>query len=145
MRNRAVARISIVLFLILFVVACKIKEQSELYGTYLADYDVAKEKLTLNKDGSFIQEVTIKATSEVTTAKGFWSYDHKTGYVSFEENFMLVIDGFRKFNPDYAHPKPGGVLEPADKYFGFILIGVNEGILYKKISTEEPNQNAGRP
>jgi len=113
--------------------ACKPKSQTELYGTYVADYDVAKEKLTLNKDGTFVQEVMLKATSKVDIAKGTWIYDPKTGYVSFEEKFMLVLDGFRKLNPDYAHPKPGGVSEPVDKYFGRILLGAAEGILYKKV------------
>jgi len=119
------------LCLICFV-SCKPKNQTELYGTYVADYDVAKEKLTLNKDGTFIQEVTLKKSLKVDLTEGKWSYNPETGYVNFKENFMLVLNGFRKLNPDYAHPKPGGVSEPADSYFGYIVIGVAEGILYKK-------------
>jgi hypothetical protein len=123
----------ILVFLTLSIIACKPKHQSELYGTYIANYDVAKEKLTLDKDGAFKQEVTLKATSKVDASKGTWTYDPKTGYVSFNENFMLVLNGFRKLDPDYAHPKPGGVSQPATKYFGRVSLGSSEGILYKKV------------
>lgn len=123
----------IMIFLALSMFSCKPKSQSELYGSYVADYNVAKEKVTLNKDGTFIQEVALKATAKVDIAKGTWSYDPKSGYVSFEQNFMVVLDGFRKLDPNYAHPKPGGVDYPVDKYLGRILLGAAEGVLYKKI------------
>jgi len=45
---------------------------------------------------------------------------------------MLVLDGFRKFNPEYAHPKSGLVLEPAKKCFGRIVLGDAERVQYKK-------------
>ena len=120
-------------FLVLSMSACKPEIHSELFGTYIADYDIAKEKLTLNENGTFIQEVTFKSTSKVDVARGTWVYSPKTGYVSFEEYFIMVLDGFRKLNPDYAHPMPGGVSLPADKYFGWVFIGAAEGILYKKV------------
>jgi len=137
MQMRASARnevllICMLLLSILSMFSCK-PSQSELYGIYVADYDVGKERLTLDKDGTFKQEVTLKATSEVTVSKGTWTYNPKTGYVSFNENFMLVLNGFRKLNPNYAHPKPGGVSYPVDKYFGRISLGVAEGILYRKV------------
>ena len=135
MQNKVVVRISIIFFLILFVVACKVKDQSELYGTYLADYDVAKEKLTLNKDGTFIQEVILKATLEVNTTKGTWIYDSKSGYVGFRDNFMSVLNGFQKLNPTYFQ-KLGSASLPADKYFSVVMLGSAEGVLYKKKVTE---------
>ena len=132
MKNRIFIKISVILFWVLAVVACKLTNQSELYGTYLADYDVAKEKLTLHKDGTFFQEVTLKSTSRVDTSEGTWTYDPKTGYVRFKENFMPVLNGFRQLNPDY-NKKFSSASLPADKYFGNILVGVAEGVLYKKI------------
>lgn len=125
-------QICTMLILALFMFACKPNNQTELYGTYIADYDIAKEKLILNKDGTYVQEVTFKATSKIDIAKGSWIYDPKSGYVSFEENFMVVLDGFRKLNSDYAQPKVGAVSQPADKYFGQLLLGAAEGIIYNK-------------
>lgn len=132
-KNNLFLSVSIIIFMVLFMVSCKVKSQSDLFGTYVADYNVAKEELTLNKDGTFIQKVKLKAKSKVAIAKGKWTYDTKTGYVIFEENHMAVIDGFRKLNPDYEKPNPGPAFFPADKYFGRILLGSAEGVLYEKI------------
>ena len=130
-RNKALS-IFILLFLILSMSSCK-SPKFELPGAYVADYDVAKEKLTLNRDGIYIQEVTLKSNSKVDVSKGTWTYNPNTQYVSFNENFMLVLNGFGKLNPDYAHPKPGGVSQPTTLYFGRMRIGSSEGIVYKKI------------
>ncbi|HAF15737.1 MAG TPA: hypothetical protein DHU55_06000 [Blastocatellia bacterium] len=111
----------------------KVKSAGELYGTYVADYKVAREKVILNPDGTFTQEVTIKATSKVDVAKGRWSYDSKSGYVTFDGGFMVVLDGFHQFDPDYRKPKPGVVSEPAGKVLGHLSFGVAEGIIYKKL------------
>lgn len=133
MRNRAFSRALISLFLTLFIVACKVNDQSELFGTYLADYDVAKEELTLNKDGTFVQTVTLIATSKIDQHKGTWTYKAESGYVTFHGGLIDVFDGFRKFNPDYAHPtKSGLAVQPVLKFLGSVSIGSDEGILYKK-------------
>jgi hypothetical protein len=63
---------------------------------------LAREKLILNRDGTFRQEATIKATSKVDVAKGTWRYDSKSGYVRFDGGFMSVLDGFRQFDPSIA-------------------------------------------
>lgn len=105
---------------------------SDLYGGYEADYTIAKEKLTLNKDGTFTQEVTLKATGKVDVTKGTWTYDSKRGYLTFNENLMVVLDGFGQLDPNYAKPKAGLVVEPVNKYLGRISIGSSEGIVYKK-------------
>lgn len=110
-----------------------VKDQSGLSGTYLADYEFAKEKLTINDDGTFIQEVTLKASSKVDVAKGTWSYNPKRGYFRFDHNFMFVLDGARRLKPDYAKPRDSGVvLLPARRWFFRISLGSCEGILYKK-------------
>jgi hypothetical protein len=123
--------ICMMLFLTLSLIACKPKNQSELYGTYVADYNLAKEKLTFNKDGTFIQEVTLKATSKVDVTEGTWTYDTKTGYVRFHENFMPVLNGFKELNPDYNQNLTSASL-PAVKYLGCIRVEFAEGIYYKK-------------
>jgi len=130
-RNRALP-ILVLLFLISSIPSCK-APKFELPGTYVADYDVAKEKLTLNKDGTYIQEVTLKANSKVDVSRGRWSYDKETQYVTFYDNFMFVINGFQKLNPDYAHRKRGIVTVPAGLYFGRMRIGSSERVSYKKI------------
>jgi hypothetical protein len=127
----------IFLKLLLAISGCSLSiEPPEIYGTYVADYDFAKEKLTLSRDGTFIQEITVKVTSKVDVARGTWTYDPKTGYGTFHENFMIVMDGFKRPQPDYTHPRPGLVVQPVEKFFGRIRIGSDEGILYKKIDVK---------
>ncbi len=88
-------------------VDCAPPTQSELYGTYIADYGLAEEKLVLYKDGTFYQEVMPKSNSKTDKATGTWLYrprvkgDPSSGYISFRENFMFVLDGFgEKLNPE---------------------------------------------
>lgn len=125
--------------LTLSFVDCAPPTQSELYGTYIADYGLAKEKLVLYKDGTFYQEVMLKSTSKIDKATGTWLYrprvkgDPSSGYISFRENFMYVLDNFgEKLNPDYAHPKSGQVVLPVERFFR-ITIGSSEARVYKKI------------
>lgn len=118
--------------LILCFTACsKIKDKPELFGSYVADYNIAKEKLTLSKDGTFVQEVVLKATSKRDTTNGKWGFDRKMGYVSLQ-NYMAVLNGFRQLNPDYSRKLTSAYL-PAETLFDSITIGSDEGVLYKKI------------
>ena len=111
-----------------------VRNQSKLYGTYLADYEFATEKVTINKDGTFVQEVTLKATSKVDTAKGTWKYYPEDGDFTFDHNFMSVMDGFKQLKPDYDRPRDKGrVMMPAYRMFFRIYMGSCEGVLYKKI------------
>ncbi|MBW8042301.1 MAG: hypothetical protein FVQ85_20195 [Planctomycetes bacterium] len=118
-----------------FTPSCRIvKDQSRLSGTYVADYEFAKEKLTIKSDGTFIQEVTLKASSKVDIAKGTWTYKPRNGYFRFDHNFMSVLDGAQRLKPDYAQPRDSGVvLKPAERWFFRISLGSHEGVLYKKI------------
>ncbi len=119
---------------------CAPPTQSELYGTYIADYGLAKEKVVLYKDGTFYQEVMLKSNSKIDKATGTWSYrpykkgEPASGYITFHENFMYVLDNFgEKLNPDYAHPKPGWAVGlPVERFFR-ITIGSSEHVLYRKI------------
>jgi hypothetical protein len=110
----------------------RIKSTDDIYGTYLADYAVASEKLTLNKDGTFSQELTIKATGNHDTANGKWYYESSSGYVVFDNQLLVPIDGFRKYNPNYKKPKDGTGVYPVDRYLWNIYVGSSEGVQYKK-------------
>ena len=118
----------------LFFGCGKPSSAADLYGNFVADYKVASEKLVLNRDGTFAQEVTIKGTGKVNIATGAWSYDPKKGYIRFDETFMSVLNGFREFDSNYARPKVGKVVTKVGKVLGQITIGTAEGgIIYKKL------------
>ena len=100
------------------------RETSALFGTYTADNTFATEVLTLKQDGTYTQRVLLKRTGQVTVARGHWTYDTRTGYVTFDHHMMLVTNGFQRFNPDYAKTGTEGLVSlPADRFFGRIRIG----------------------
>ena len=100
------------------------RQNSELFGTYTADNKFASETLNLNPDGTYTQRVILKGTGQVSVARGQWTYDAGTAYVTFDRHMMLVTDGFQRFNPNYAKARAEGLVSlPADRLFGQIRIG----------------------
>jgi hypothetical protein len=106
------------------LIGCKPKNESELCGTYIADYKIAREKIILYEDKTYLQEVIIKATSRVDTAKGKWSYNSNSGYVILDKNYMIVLDESGKLDPKYFRTKQGSSFLLVDKYFCWIILGV---------------------
>lgn len=119
--------------IIVFIVSCKPKDDSELIGAYIADYDIAKEKLILLKNGTFIQEVIIKSSKKIDFAKGKWTYNKRDGYITFDDSLLIIIDAFGEIIPNYDKREPGLVILPTAKFLFWIFIGNAEGVLYKKI------------
>ena len=127
-------RMCTILSLLFLLTSCRGQVSlDDLYGTYVADYEVANEQLTINEDGTFLQKVTLKSSQKVDIAKGIWRYDLKEGYLRLDNNFMVVVDGLMEFKPDYLQPQKAIIFKPVGKFFGNIRIGTLEGVLYKKI------------
>src|SRR2546422_446460 len=68
--------------------------QSDLVGTYVANYAVANEKLTLLPDGKFTQQVTFKSNSARLMTNGLWTFYAADKRIAFEKVFLNVLDGF---------------------------------------------------
>ena len=80
--------------------ACSGRVPSEkVYGTYVASYPLGNSTLTLNRDGSFIQQVTIK-DQPPATAQGSWTFDPIHSTVTLH-GAMAVVDGFGDLNSDW--------------------------------------------
>jgi len=126
-------RLGCLLLLATMVSGCKRIEVSELYGTYVAKHTFGVQKLSLNPNGEYIQEVSIEGASEVVTNRGKWRYNSTNQYVTLE-NALVVTDGFGKLNKDYRVPFSGSVVTPAGRLspWSRITIGSCEGTLYVK-------------
>jgi hypothetical protein len=134
-----------------------VKSVSKLYGSYIATYEFAQVKLTINKDETYTQEVTlipsskvyrtgltinkngtstqgttVISSSRVDTAKGTWSYDPEDDYFIFDHNFMSIVDGFGDFKPNYAQPHTGLSELCAYRWFFHIYLDGGETTKYKK-------------
>jgi hypothetical protein len=103
--------------------------QSELRGSYEADYPFAKEDVTLVQDGRFIQKVTIKSTSQVLFTNGTWTFDGGGQRITFHDSFFSVLDGFGK---PRAQAEAGTASLPVVRWRGRAQIGDDPSIEYKK-------------
>ncbi len=125
-------RMTTVVAIVCLAASCAVRSESELHGAYVADYAVASEKLALNRDGTFVQTVTLKSKSAVLVARGAWHYDAQSGYVTFDANFLHVVDQFGKWDPDYERRLRGLTVYPVARYCWVVSIGSEEGVFYKK-------------
>ena len=103
--------------------------QSDLVGTYVADYTAAKEKLTLRSDGEFTQQVTLKSSSKMLEINGTWTFNAADKRITFHDRFFSILDGFGKVR---KQPEPGTTMLPVVRPFGTVQIGDDPTIKYKK-------------
>ena len=78
----------------------------KVYGTYVASYPFGTETLTLNRDGTFVQQVHMKNEHPVTV-RGSWSFDPKEKSRVDLYGLMFVVDGFSELRSDWRTVKPG--------------------------------------
>ncbi|GEM_PF-1920545 len=117
---------------------CKATDVAAVYGTYVADYPVASETLTLRPDGAFTQTVTMRAGGKHVVSNGRWRFDAPTGFVIFASGYIEVLDALGRARPDFAEPLSGVVDMPVVTCLGRLYIGTAQFVLYHK---REP-QNA---
>ena len=102
-----VARCLFALFMSLTLIACSATVPSEkVYGTYVASYPFGTETLTLNRDGTFVQQVHMKNEQPVT-ARGSWTFYPKAKSRVDLDGFMAVLDEFDHLRSDWQKVAPG--------------------------------------
>ena len=114
------------------VAGCSIRvPESELPGVYVAEYENGREKLTLEKDGKYSQEVTLKGNDKPVTNSGVWKYqllgNDVTARVALD-NCLGVNDGFGKIRPDFATNRGGCSFGVERRWFivGRLRLGPDE-------------------
>ena len=94
---------------------------AELFGTYVADHKLVHDEFTLRPDGSFVQTVTVRATSQVVSSQGTWTYDPGNHYVTFRNGFLVSLrPPSYGVDLDYAHQWPV-VVYPVRYWFGRLV------------------------
>jgi hypothetical protein len=118
------------------------RTEAELYGTYALDCGLLKEELVLYPDGTYVQTVTIKATSEVFSARGTWEYCTERsepwsplfGRVNFDD-FLCLLERPDKLRQNNSHKTQGGASYGVVYWFGRLTIGgVDDWPERKKVS-----------
>jgi hypothetical protein len=112
-------------------------EQSELYGTYTAEYIVGNEKLVIHEDGTYTQEVVFHddtSTAETVTVTGEWEYNaSESRNLVMRGKHIVIFDGFGDLETNYKIPKEGVVSLGVQKTFGRVKIIRYENAHYKKV------------
>jgi hypothetical protein len=109
-------------FLFGLLVPSSPRSDSELYGDYVLDCDLVHEHLSLRPDGSYVQTVTIKATSQIAVSEGRWTYDKCDRHVHFVSHFLLSLSSPFDVNPSYASPSQGLVAYTATRWMGRVTL-----------------------
>lgn len=142
MRNPAV-KCALGLSLFSMLAGCgKSLNNSDVPGTYAAQYPFATETVTINDDGTFEQSIKVKVSGKVVTTNGTWRFDVKDADIYFSEEFMVVVDGFGEMVTNFDRPTRKAIsILPMRRSFGKMQIGVDPGIPYKKLPSTSPKVN----
>jgi hypothetical protein len=107
---------------------------ADLPGTYVADYGFATEKLVIEADGRFTQEIKVAASGNIVTSRGKWHFDTGEQDVVFDESFKTVANGFGNLDPNFARPGNAIVILPVRRGFEGLQIGLDPRVPYKRQS-----------
>lgn len=139
MINRAVKCALGLSLLSMFTGCGKPASNSDVPGTYVAQYPFATETVTIKGDGKFDQTIKVKASGKIATTNGTWRFDAKDEDIYFSEEFMVVVDGFGEMVTNFDTPTRKAIsILPVRRSFGKMQIGVDPRIPYKKLPTTSP-------
>ncbi len=103
---QTVARCLVLVSLTATLIGCAINVPlKKVYGTYKASYPFGTKTITLNRDGSFAQQVAMKGQRPVTV-NGKWDFDPQGSRVNLY-GLMIVVDGVGHLRSDWQTVTPG--------------------------------------
>ena len=125
--------LSVLLVVILVLVGCGRVDVDELPGTYFVEYEFGSEMLSLERDGEYVQYVTVGDSS--TLHRGRWSYDSDSRAVILVDA-LLARGDFGTLNPSWRSPAKGRTIRSAHRWFFWspLTLGVDEERRFRKIS-----------
>ena len=93
-------------------------DEVELYGAYVATYENGSEKLTLEKGGTFVQEIRLKGSDSAVMNSGTWQVRRPPNRSELVDlmNCLAVSDGFGRIRSDFA-ARRGGCSFPVERRF----------------------------
>lgn len=121
--------------LVVFSGCSKKVAESDVPGTYYADYGFAKETLQLTGDRGFNQKIELAPPGRVAIAHGTWRFDPDDSDIYFSNDFLMVADGFGKLIPNFNQQRRKKAISilPVRMRFGKMQIGLDPAIPYKKL------------
>jgi len=109
----------LLLFLTVTIAGCsRGVKRDDVYGTYLASYPFGTEIITLKRDGSFVQRVTIE-NQPSATVQGTWQFDQKESRLTLSGS---MVDGFDRLRNDRRVVDPGVVSVNVGRHWSKVLM-----------------------
>jgi hypothetical protein len=94
--------------LLMGIVGCtSFYEESDLCGTYIAEYSFGKELLTLDSSMTYLQEVIIWGRIDTVRCGGNWKYDKTFGDIVLEDGLAILRGSCDELDKDYDKPISG--------------------------------------
>src|SRR5437899_3309330 len=118
----AVAVWGVFIFVALLIVRGWRIEESDVVGSYTAHWKSGIERLTLNDDGTYIQEVMIEGGEAPVTNSGKWEL---SGGDVVLDGCLALEDGYGDIRPDFRTPAGGCSYHAEHRWivFGRIRLG----------------------
>jgi hypothetical protein len=106
----------------LMMAGCSMTVSAEsVYGSYVASYPFGTDTISLNRDGTFVQQVAIKQ-QEPVTVRGIWEFDPTESRATFY-GAMIVADGFDHLRNDWRTVTKGIVSLDVERRWFRVLMG----------------------
>ena len=127
----SVTRCLVAFLIAVALIGCSINVATKrVYGTYMASYPFGVETITLNRDGSFVQQVAMKNQPPVLV-HGTWDFDSQGSRVNLYGS-MVVADGFGHLRSDWQTASSGIVSLDVEMHWFRIVMASAETYPYVK-------------
>jgi hypothetical protein len=104
--------------------------QEDVYGTYRTSYPFGVETITLNRDGTFVQQIAIKQEKSVTVS-GTWDFDCRESRAILY-GCMVVSDGLGNLKRSWPSAKTKAFSFVIEKRWFKIVMGASLAYPYVK-------------
>jgi hypothetical protein len=102
----------------------------EVYGRYVATYPFGIESITLNRDGTFVQSMSVGKGNPVTV-RGKWEFDQQDSRANLY-GAMVVTDGSDQLRANWQNASSGIVSMDVEKHWFTVVMNSGSTYPYSK-------------
>lgn len=96
----AIAACAVIAVALLYWVSAPKAHQSDISGTYVAEYRTGRETVLLDADGTYHQEIALESSSESIINNGSWDWNGSSQELLLRD-CLWVSDGRGDIRPDF--------------------------------------------
>lgn len=107
------------------IISCSpVSSIETVYGTYVASYPFATATLTINRDGTVVQQVVVPNQPPLVL-RGSWKFEatRSAGRLTFIGLAVVADQSEEALNPDWRSPSRGIISSDIERHWFRVLIG----------------------